>query len=165
MFLLNYFRVLCFSYLYLIVLLYSNINSLFWIKLQVKRSNNVFFSLYIESVIGQPIDMGKKLCIGENPSVVLDFMKAGKCVSVSKTFIPLSFTYFSQCWFDSINGSRNGGLWRWGSVDQSLSFFAAFLVCVRREALTSSLCPIKNLQVNVTWGENRCYWKMNHGWM
>lgn len=25
--------------------------------------------------------MGKKLCIGENPSVVLDFMKAGKCVS------------------------------------------------------------------------------------
>lgn len=25
--------------------------------------------------------MGKKLCIGANPSVVLDFMKAGKCVS------------------------------------------------------------------------------------
>lgn len=38
--------------------------------------------------------MGRKLCIGANHSVVLDFMKAGKCVSVSKTFTSMRFAYF-----------------------------------------------------------------------
>lgn len=108
--------------------------------------------------------MEKKLCIGANPSVVLDFMRAGKCVSVSKTCIPWRFIYFLQCWF-AFKGGWNRGLGRWGILDHSLSFTVAFLACVRREALTVSLCPMKNLQMNVTWGESRCCRKMIQGWM
>lgn len=83
--------------------------------------------------------MGRRLCIGANPSVVLDFMKAGKCVSVSKTFIPLWEACVSQCWCALVNGSREGGPGRWGSLNHSLSpLAAAFLIYGMREAL---LCP------------------------
>lgn len=130
-----------------------------------------FFDLYIESVIGPPIDMEKKLCTDASPSVVLDFTRAGKCVSVSKTNISWKFIYFSQCWFASVNGS----LWRWrlrpveteacGILDPSLMLTAAILACVSREAFTMSLCPVTSLHMKVTWGESRSCRKMIQGWM
>lgn len=50
-----------------------------------------FFSL--ESVTGLPTDMVKKRCTGVNPSAALDFMKAGKCVSVSLASLCFEILY------------------------------------------------------------------------
>lgn len=101
--------------------------------------------------------MGRKLCIGANHSVVLDFMKAGKCVSVSKTFISMRFAYFPSAGLPLFMAAE---MEAWGDralCHSLLLSAAAFLVRVRRETFTLSLCPIKNLQMNVPQGENRCH--------
>lgn len=69
--------------------------------------------------------MGKKLCIGANRSAVLDFMKAGKCVSVSTTFFPVRFTSFSKCWFVSVRGS---GEEAWGGGASRIIPFQSLLL-------------------------------------
>jgi hypothetical protein len=85
----------------------------------------VIFFIYIESVIGQPTDMGRKLCTGANLSAVLDFMKAGTCVSVSVTFQSFDLHLCSAVlvYFFNARGRVGGVGCRLGCLRTPLSVF------------------------------------------
>lgn len=83
-------------------------NICFISELWIVCNNHSFFSSGSVTVLRT--DMVKKQCTGVNPSAALDFMKAGKCVSVSSTSFCFKIWYIYQ--HAGLTPPFTGDLWK-----------------------------------------------------